>query len=53
MIDIVHKNQGGDPTSIIVQETGQKTNKVMSQKAVTDLIGGIDTILDDINGEEV
>lgn len=39
-----------DKTSI-VGESGQATDKVMSQKAVTDLVGDIDAVLDAINGE--
>ncbi len=36
----------------IVGETGQSTEKVMSQKAVTDIVGGIDAVLDALNGEQ-
>jgi len=35
----------------VVQATGQSTEKVMSQKAVTDLVGDIESVLVAINGE--
>ena len=38
---------GGGPT--VVQTTGQSTTDVMSQKAVTDIIGDITTALNAIN----
>lgn len=43
---------GGDIT--VVQTTGQSTTDVMSQKAVTDIIGDVETALNIINnGSEV
>lgn len=38
---------GGGPT--VVQTTGQSTTDVMSQKAVTDIIGNVETILRTLN----
>ena len=38
---------GGGPT--VVQTTGQSTTDVMSQKAVTDIIGDVETILQTLN----
>lgn len=38
---------GGGPT--VVQTTGQSTTDVMSQKAVTDIIGNVETILQTLN----
>lgn len=38
---------GGGPT--VVQTTGQSTTDVMSQKAVTDIIGNVETALNTIN----
>lgn len=35
----------------VLQATGQSTEKVMSQKAVTDLVGDIESVLVAINGE--
>ena len=41
---------GGGGTSItVVQTTGSSTTDVMSQKAVTDIIGNIETALNAIN----
>lgn len=38
---------GGGPT--VVQTTGESTTDVMSQKAVTDIIGDVETILHTLN----
>lgn len=38
---------GGGPT--VVQTTGQSTTDVMSQKAVTDIVGNVETILQTLN----
>lgn len=38
---------GSGPT--VVQTTGQSTTDVMSQKAVTDIIGNVETILQTLN----
>lgn len=38
---------GGGPT--VVQTTGQSTSDVMSQKAVTDIIGDVESALNTIN----
>lgn len=44
----------GDTNSpLVVQTTGQSTVQVMSQKAVTDLIGDVNSLLDAINGEVI
>lgn len=44
----------GDTNSpLVVQTTGQSTLQVMSQKAVTDLIGSVDSLLDAISGEVI
>lgn len=37
------------PNLTVVQTTGQSTTDVMSQKAVTDLIGNVETILQTLN----
>lgn len=37
------------PNPTVVQTTGQSTTDVMSQKAVTDLIGNVETILQTLN----
>ena len=37
------------PNITVVQTTGQSTTDVMSQKAVTDLIGNVETILQTLN----
>ena len=37
------------PNLMVVQTTGQSTTEVMSQKAVTDLIGNVETILQTLN----
>lgn len=44
----------GDTNSpLVVQATGQSTAQVMSQKAVTDLVGDIGSLLDAISGEVI
>ena len=40
---------GGGPTINVVQTTGQSTEDVMSQKAVTDIIGDVESLLNVIN----
>lgn len=40
-------SEGGGPT--VVQTTGQSTSDVMSQKAVTDIIGDVESALNTIN----
>lgn len=45
--DYIGEAGGGGPT--VVQTTGQSTTDVMSQKAVTDIIGDIETALHTIN----
>lgn len=40
---------GGGSTINVVQTTGESTTDVMSQKAVTDIIGDIETALHTIN----
>lgn len=40
---------GGGSTITVVQTTGQSTTDVMSQKAVTDIIGDVETALNLIN----
>lgn len=40
---------GGGSTINVVQTTGQSTEDVMSQKAVTDIVGDIETALHIIN----
>ena len=40
---------GGGGSITVVQTTGQSTTDVMSQKAVTDIIGDIETALNTIN----
>ena len=55
LIEVV-KNATNTQTSLanirgVVQTTGQSTEKVMSQKAVTDLVGDIESVLVAINGE--
>lgn len=37
------------PNLTVVQTTGQSTTDVMSQKAVTDIIGNVETILQTLN----
>lgn len=37
------------PNPTVVQTTGQSTTDVMSQKAVTDIIGNVETILQTLN----
>ena len=37
------------PNLTVVQTTGQSTTDVMSQKAVTDLIGNVETFLQTLN----
>lgn len=61
--DKVHAHEIGDVDGLdaallakfdktdVVQATGQSTEKVMSQKAVTDLVGDIESVLVAINGE--
>lgn len=44
---------GGGGSVTVVQTTGQSTTAVMSQKAVTDIIGDIESALDIINNGEV
>lgn len=45
---------GGGASITVVQTTGQSTTDVMSQKAVTDLIGDVESALNTINnGTEV
>lgn len=45
---------GGGGSITVVQTTGQSTTDVMSQKAVTDLIGDVESALNTINnGTEV
>lgn len=45
--DGTFKTVSGGPT--VVQTTGQSTVDVMSQKAVTDIIGNVETILQTLN----
>ena len=40
---------GGGSSITVVQTTGQSTTDVMSQKAVTDIIGDVETALNTIN----
>lgn len=40
---------GGGSGPTVVQTTGQSTTDVMSQKAVTDLVGSVETILTTLN----
>jgi hypothetical protein len=40
---------GGGSTINVVQTTGQSTTDVMSQKAVTDILGAVETALHTIN----
>lgn len=40
---------GGGSTINVVQTTGQSTEDVMSQKAVTDIIGNVESLLNVIN----
>lgn len=40
---------GSAPNPAVVQTTGQSTTDVMSQKAVTDIIGNIESSLEEIN----
>lgn len=44
---------GGGGSVTIVQTTGQSTTSVMSQKAVSDLIGNVEAALNIINNGEV
>ena len=44
---------GGGGSVTVVQTTGQSTTSVMSQKAVTDLVGDVEAALDIINNGEV
>lgn len=41
-----------DESIEVVQETGQSTTAVMSQKAVTDIVGDIETAINEIRGVE-
>lgn len=47
LLKIIESGGGGGPT--VVQTTGQSTTDVMSQKAVTDVIGDVESILQILN----
>ena len=50
-VDVKALGEGKVDKDDVVGETGQSTEKVMSQKAVTDLVGDIESVLVAINGE--
>lgn len=45
----IAENGGGGGGIEVVQTTGQSTTAVMSQKAVTDIVGNVETALHTIN----
>lgn len=48
-LEAIAEGGGGGGSINVVQTTGQSTSDVMSQKAVTDIVGNVESALDTIN----